>query len=156
LCVLLMLLTGLVVLYSAAGHNLDRVSSQLANILIALGVMWVASNIPPQHLERISLPLYALGLLLLVCVALFGEISNGARRWLDIGITRIQPSEIMKIAAPMLLAWYFAKRETTPRLGDHFLGAILLGIPVVLIMKQPDLGTSLMIAASGFYVLFLA
>jgi rod shape determining protein RodA len=155
-CVMLTLLTGLVVLYSASGQSLDRVSGQMVNILIAMSVMWVASNIPPQHLERISLPLYALGLLLLLCVALFGEISHGARRWLDIGITQVQPSELMKIAVPMLLAWYFAKREASPRLADHILGAVLLAVPVAFIMKQPDLGTSLLIAASGFYVLFLA
>lgn len=155
-CILLMLLTGLVVLYSASGQSLERVSGQMINMLVAFGVMWVASNIPPQHLERIALPLYALGLLLLLGVALFGEISHGARRWLNLGVTHIQPSELMKIAVPMLLAWYFAKREVSLRLTDHIIGAVLLAIPVAFIMKQPDLGTSLLIAASGFYVLFLA
>ncbi|HEX5539052.1 MAG TPA: rod shape-determining protein RodA [Methylophilaceae bacterium] len=155
-CVVLMLLTGLVVLYSASGQSLERVSGQMINILVAFGVMWVASNVPPQHLERIALPLYALGLLLLLGVALFGEISHGARRWLNLGVTQVQPSELMKIAVPMLLAWYFAKREVSLRLADHIVGALLLATPVAFIVRQPDLGTALLIAASGFYVLFLA
>lgn len=155
-CVMLMLLTGLLVLYSASGQSFPRVNGQMVNIFVAFGVMWVASNIPPQHLERIALPVYALGMLLLLGVALFGEISHGARRWLNLGVTQIQPSELMKIAVPMLLAWYFARREVSLRLSDHFIGAILLGVPVAFIMKQPDLGTALLIAASGFYVLFLA
>jgi rod shape determining protein RodA len=102
------------------------------------------------------LPLYSLGVLLLIGVALFGEISHGARRWLDLGFTRIQPSEIMRIAMPMMLAWYFSKGEGKPRVVDFAIGGILLLIPVALIMKQPDLGTALLISASGFYVLFLA
>jgi rod shape determining protein RodA len=155
-CIVLMLLTGLVVLYSASGQSLDRVSGQMINILVAFGVMWIASNIPPQHLERIALPLYAMGLLLLLGVALFGEISHGARRWLNLGVTQVQPSELMKIAVPMLLAWYFAKREVSLRLADHIVGALLLATPVAFIIRQPDLGTALLIAASGFYVLFLA
>ncbi len=150
------LLVGLFVLYSASGQSFDRVGSQFANIMVAIGIMWVAANIPPQHLERIALPLYALGLLLLLGVALFGEISHGARRWLHLGVARIQPSELMKIAVPMLLAWYFARRETSIKLADHAIGAVLLFIPVAFIMKQPDLGTSLLIGASGFFVLFLA
>ena len=97
-----------------------------------------------------------LGLLLLLGVALFGEVSHGARRWLHIGVARIQPSELMKIAVPMMLAWYFEKRERSMRLSDFAVAAILLLLPVMLIAKQPDLGTALLIAASGFYVLFLA
>jgi rod shape determining protein RodA len=155
-CIALMLLTGLLVLYSASGQSFERINAQLVNICVAFGVMWVASNIPPQHLERIALPVYALGMLLLLGVALFGEISHGARRWLNLGVTHIQPSELMKIAVPMMLAWYFARREVSLRLSDHIVGAILLAVPVVFIMKQPDLGTSLLIASSGFYVLFLA
>jgi rod shape determining protein RodA len=92
----------------------------------------------------------------LIGVALFGEISHGARRWLNLGIGRIQPSELMKIAVPLMLAWYFAKREQSLRGIDFALGALLLVVPVGLIMKQPDLGTALIITAAGFYVLFLA
>jgi rod shape determining protein RodA len=101
------------------------------------------------------LPIYATGLLLLLGVMLFGEINNGARRWLNIGITRIQPSELMKIAVPLMLAWYFDKHEATLRLRDYAVAALLLLLPVVMILRQPDLGTALLIAASGFYVLFL-
>jgi len=155
-CLFFTLLIGLFVLYSASGQNVDRIASQFANIIIATGAMWIAANIPPQHLQRAALPLYAFGMILLIGVYFFGEISHGARRWLHLGIVRIQPSELMKIAVPMLLAWYFAKREGTIQFSDHVVGAILLAIPVLLIMKQPDLGTSLLIGASGFYVLFFA
>ena len=88
--------------------------------------------------------------------ALFGEISHGARRWLNIGVGRIQPSELMKIAVPMMVAWYFSKREETLRWTDYLVGALLVLVPAGLVMKQPDLGTALLILASGFYVLFLA
>lgn len=155
-CLFFTLLVGLFVLYSASGQSFERVGAQALNMLVALTVMWIAANIPPQHLERIALPLYALGILLLLGVALFGEISHGARRWLHLGVVRIQPSELMKIAVPMLLAWYFARREESPKLSDHAIGAVLLAIPVLFIMKQPDLGTSLLIGASGFFILFLA
>jgi rod shape determining protein RodA len=155
-CLFMALLTAFAVLYSASGQSMERITAQGVNLLVALSFMWIAANIPPQHLERASLPLYLLGLMLLAGVALFGEISHGARRWLHLGVVKIQPSELMKIAVPMMLAWYFSKREETPRLFDHAIAGILLAIPVVLIMKQPDLGTSLLIAASGFYVLFLA
>lgn len=155
-CLLFAMLVGLFVLYSASGESFDRVASQFINILAALSLMWIAANIPPQHLERIALPLYILGLLLLLGVALFGEISHGARRWLHLGLARIQPSELMKIAVPMLLAWYFSKREASLRFSDYAIGAILLAVPVGLIIEQPDLGTSLLVGASGFYVLYLA
>jgi rod shape determining protein RodA len=155
-CLLLTMMVGLFVLYSASGQSLDRVMSQFINIVAALCVMWIAANIPPQHLERIAFPLYAFGLLLLLGVALFGEVSHGARRWLHLGVGRIQPSELMKIGVPMLLAWYFAKREASLRIADYAIAALLLVIPVAFIVKQPDLGTALLIGASGFYVLFLA
>jgi rod shape determining protein RodA len=124
-------------------------------MLVALGIMWLVANIPLQHIMRIALPIYATGLVLLLGVMLFGEINNGARRWLNIGVTRIQPSELMKIAVPLMLAWYFDKHETTLRLRDYGVAALLLLLPVVMILRQPDLGTALLIAASGFYVLFL-
>jgi rod shape determining protein RodA len=107
-------------------------------------------------MARLALPVYVLGLLLLVGVALFGEVSNGARRWLNIGITRIQPSEIMKIGVPLMLAWYFDRYEAVLKLRDYAIGTVVLAIPVGLIAKQPDLGTALLVSAAGFYVLFLA
>ena len=155
-CIFFSCIVGLFVLYSASGESIERVLSQFMNILAALGIMWLAANTPPHYLERIALPLFILGLLLLIGVALFGEISHGARRWLNLGIGRIQPSELMKIAVPLMLAWYFAKREQSLRGIDFALGALLLVVPVGLIMKQPDLGTALIITAAGFYVLFLA
>ena len=155
-CISFSCIVGLFVLYSASGGSFERVLSQLLNILAALTIMWLAANTSPHYLERIALPLFVLGLLLLLGVALFGEISHGARRWLNLGVGRIQPSELMKIAVPMMLAWYFAKREQSLRWVDYAFAALLLVVPVGLIMKQPDLGTALIIAAAGFYVLFLA
>jgi rod shape determining protein RodA len=147
---------GMGVLYSASGQNFSRVGGQLMNVGVAVTVMWIAANVPPQHMARLALPVYALGLLLLVGVALFGEVSNGARRWLNVGITRIQPSEIMKIGVPLMLAWYFDRYEAVLKLRDYAIGTVVLAIPVALIAKQPDLGTALLVSAAGFYVLFLA
>ena len=155
-CLLFTMLVGLFVLYSASGQSISRISAQLINIAVALVVMWLAANIQPQLLERIAVPAYVIGVILLIGVALFGDISHGARRWLNLGITKIQPSEIMRIALPMMLAWFFAKREASLRMSDFAIAALLLIIPVGLIAKQPDLGTALLITASGFYVLFLA
>ena len=147
---------GVATLYSASGASLDRVAAQLANALAALAVMWIAANTPLHYLSRIALPVYVLGMLLLVLVALFGQVVNGARRWLDLGFTRIQPSELMKIAVPLMLAWYFDRYEAVLRLRNFVVGAALLLVPVLLVARQPDLGTALVIFAAGFYVLFLA
>ena len=155
-CLFFALLVSLFVLYSASGQDFSRIYAQGVNVSVALGVMWLAANISPLNLERAARPLYILGLLLLIGVALFGTISHGARRWLNLGFMQIQPSELMRIAVPMMLAWYFASREGKPSASNFIVGSVLLAIPVALIMKQPDLGTSLLIASSGFYVLFLA
>jgi rod shape determining protein RodA len=154
--ILALMAVGLIVLYSATGANMSRVSNQIINMLVALVIMWLVANIPLQQIMRLALPMYILGLVLLIGVALFGEINNGARRWLNIGVTRIQPSELMKIAIPLMMAWYFDKHEITLRLKDYLGATVLLMLPVLLILRQPDLGTALLIAASGFYVLFLA
>ncbi|MGQ0526285.1 MAG: rod shape-determining protein RodA [Betaproteobacteria bacterium] len=154
--VLLLMATGLLVLFSASNGSFPRVGSQLVNMLVALAVLWAFANIPPHYLMRLSLPVYLLGLALLLGVALYGEVVNGARRWLDIGITRIQPSELMKIGVPLMLAWYFHRYEATLRIGSYIAAAVLLVVPVVLIARQPDLGTAVLIFASGCYVLFLA
>ena len=155
-CLFCTLMIGLFVLYSASGQDLSRVYAQGVNIIVALSFMWVAANIAPNQLERIALPLYILGVLLLIAVELFGSISHGAQRWLNLGFTKIQPSEVMRIAMPMMLAWYFSKRDSKPVVTDFVVAGIFLLVPVALVMKQPDLGTSLLITASGFYVLFLA
>lgn len=154
--ILSLMLVGLTVLYSATGANINKVSHQMINMVIALVIMWLVANIPLQQIKRLALPMYILGFALLVAVALFGEVSNGARRWLDIWFTKIQPSELMKIAIPLMMAWYFDKHEITLRLRDYLGAVIVLMLPVALILKQPDLGTAILIAASGFYVLFLA
>lgn len=150
------ILLGLVVLYSASGQGLDKVISQMVNILVAVFIMWLVSNVPPQHIMRLAVPMYVIGLVLLIGVALFGEVSHGARRWLHVGVTRIQPSELMKIAMPLMLAWYFDKYEGALKLKDFAVAALILAVPVGLIVKQPDLGTALLISASGFFVIFLA
>jgi rod shape determining protein RodA len=152
----LLMVLCLVVLYSASGQDPGKTMSQATNMAVALALMWAVATIPPQHLSRLALPMYVLGLLLLIGVAVAGDVSHGARRWLNIGFTRIQPSELMKLAVPLMLAWFFEKREKTLRLRDYGVAALLLVVPVGLIAKQPDLGTALLITASGFYVLFLA
>ncbi len=151
-----LLLLGIITLASAAYETPARITGQMINILVALAVMWAVAQFQPQTLMRFALPAYALGLALLIAVALFGDVVNGARRWLNIGVTRIQPSEIMKIAMPLMLAWYFHKNEATLRLRDYFVASLLLLLPVLLIARQPDLGTALLVAAAGFYVIFLA
>ena len=151
-----LLVVGLITLYSASGESFMRVGSQILNILVALFVMWIAANIPPHYIQRLALPVYVLGLVLLVGVALFGEITNGARRWLDLGVTRIQPSELMKIGVPMALAWYFDRYEAILKLRDFAIAALMMLVPVLLVAKQPDLGTALLITAAGVFVIFLA
>jgi len=154
--VLLLMIAGLFVLFSASNASVARLSSQLTNVLVALAVMWIFANIPPHYLQRLSLPVYVAGLAMLIAVALYGDIVNGARRWLHVGVARIQPSELMKIAVPLMLAWYFNRHEATLRLVNYLVAAVLLVVPVALIVRQPDLGTSALIFASGCYVLFLA
>ena len=151
-----LLVMGLITLFSASGASFERVSAQLVNICAALAVMWIAANVPLHFLSRIALPLYVVGLVLLIGVALAGEVVNGARRWLNLGFTRIQPSELMKIAVPLLLAWYFDRYEAILKMRDFAVGAALVIVPVLLIARQPDLGTALLVSAAGFYVLFLA
>jgi len=151
-----LLILGLITLTSAAYDTPARISNQAVNILVALAVMWTAAQFQPQTLMRFALPVYVLGLALLLGVALFGDVVNGARRWLNLGVTRIQPSEIMKIAMPLMLAWYFDKHEATLRLREYLVASVLLVVPVMLIARQPDLGTALLVAAAGFYVIYLA
>jgi rod shape determining protein RodA len=155
-CILFTLLVGLFILYSASGQNFERINAQLLNIVVAIAVMWLVANVQPQLMERMAFPLYLLGILLLLAVALFGDISHGARRWLNLGIVKIQPSELMRLAMPMMLAWYFSQRESTLRIRDFIIAFVILIIPVLFILKQPDLGTSLLVSASGFFVIFLA
>ncbi|GAC1316590.1 MAG: rod shape-determining protein RodA [Collimonas sp.] len=155
LIMFLILSVGLVTLYSAGIDFPGRVEDQLRNILVAFVIMWIAANIPPQTLMRFAIPAYALGVSLLIAVAVFGIVKKGSRRWINIGMV-IQPSEIMKIAMPLMLAWYFQKREGMITWRDYLVAALLLALPVGLIIRQPDLGTGTLVLAAGFYVIFLA
>ena len=152
----ILLAMGLLILFSASGGSTERTMAQAANIGVALAIMWIAANVPLHYLASIALPLYLVGLVLLIAVELVGLEVNGAQRWLNLGFTRIQPSEFMKIAVPMMLAWYFDRYESVLRFRNFVIAAILVVIPVLLIAMQPDLGTALLVAAAGFYVLFLA
>jgi len=147
---------GLTTVFSATYDSQNRLLGQFVNMVVALGLMWGVAQIPPQKLMRFAVPLYALGLLLLIAVFLFGVKVNGARRWLNVGITRIQPSEIMKLAMPLMLAWYFHHYEAALKLRHYAVAALLLLVPFALVAKQPDLGTAILIGAAGFYVLFFA
>ena len=148
---------GATVVYSASGGaSMDRVLVQVRNLAVAFAALWILAQVHPQVLLRLALPTYVAGLGLLLGVALFGEVRNGARRWLNLGITSIQPSEIMKIAVPLMLAWYFHRQEQGLRMRNFAVAAILLALPVGLIVRQPDLGTAILIFASGFFVIFLA
>ena len=155
LIVFLLFATGIVALYSAAIDMPGRVEDQLRNILLSYVVMLVVAYMPTQLLMRIAVPLYTVGVALLIGVAMFGLIRKGARRWLNIGVV-IQPSEVMKIAMPLMLAWYFQKREGVIRWFDFVVALLLLALPVGLIAKQPDLGTGLLVLAAGLYVIYFA
>jgi rod shape determining protein RodA len=147
--------TGLLTMYSSGYDHGARFADHGRNMLIAATVMFVVAQIPPQRLMALAVPLYVAGVTLLIAVAVFGITKKGARRWLNIGVT-IQPSEILKIAMPLMLSWWFQKREGQLRPLDFGVAALLLGIPVALIMKQPDLGTALLVLAAGMSVIFYA
>ncbi|MBP0622048.1 rod shape-determining protein RodA [Cupriavidus consociatus] len=155
LIVFLLFATGIVALYSAAIDMPGRVEDQLRNILLSYVVMFVIAYLPTQTLMRVAVPIYTIGVALLIAVAMFGLIRKGARRWLYVGMV-IQPSEIMKISMPLMLAWYFQKREGVIRWFDFIVALGLLLIPVGLIAKQPDLGTALLVMAAGLYVIYFA
>jgi len=156
LITLAIMAVGLATVNSATIDSSHRMLSQAGNMGIALVVMWFVSRLPPQKLMSFAIPLYVVGVLLLVAVFLFGIKVNGAKRWLSLGFTRIQPSEIMKIAMPLMLAWYFHKYEATLRARHFIVAALLLAVPFGLIAKQPDLGTALLVGGAGFFVIFLA
>jgi rod shape determining protein RodA len=154
--VLLLLGVSLAVVASASGQSPARISGHLINMGLALGVMVVMANVPPHLLSRVGPPLFVAGVVLLIGVALFGEVRNGSRRWLNLGFMAFQPSELLKLALPLTLAWYFQRNEAVLRAKHFLVGGVLLLVPFVLILRQPDLGTALMLGASGFYLLFFA
>ena len=152
---LCLVVVGNITFLSASSGTVIGWVEQSRNLLTALLIMWVTSRIPIKWLEKISVWVYLAALALLVAVAVFGLIKKGARRWLNIGVV-IQPSEIMKIAMPMMLAWYFQKKDGAIKLFDFFVAFSLLVLPTLLIARQPDLGTAILVFAAGFYVLLLA
>ncbi|MBD8051438.1 rod shape-determining protein RodA [Limnohabitans radicicola] len=153
--VFLLACAGLTVMYSSGYDHGTRFVDHGRNMLIAGFIMFVVAQIPPQKLMSLAVPIYTLGVLLLLAVALFGITKKGARRWVNVGVV-IQPSEILKIAMPLMLAWWFQKREGQLRPLDFAVAGGLLLVPVGLIMKQPDLGTALLVLAAGLSVIFFA
>ena len=153
--ILLICALGLIVLYSAVGENLRLWLNQVIRLGVAVIAMIIAAQLPPDFLRRWTPWGYLAGLILLVLVLTTGEVGQGARRWLDLGI-RFQPSEIMKLGVPMMTAWYLHNRRLPPRAGQLLLIALLIAVPTLLIARQPDLGTALLIAASGVIVIVLA
>jgi rod shape determining protein RodA len=153
--VFLLACAGMLTMYSSGYANGQRFFDHGRNILLGGFIMFVVAQIPPQRLMALAVPLYTLGVALLIAVALFGLTKKGARRWLNVGIV-IQPSEILKIAMPLMLAWWFQKREGQLRALDFMVAALLLMLPVGLIMRQPDLGTALLVLSAGLFVIFFA
>ncbi|TWO72089.1 rod shape-determining protein RodA [Caenimonas sedimenti] len=153
--VFLLACAGMLTMYSSGFDHGTRFMDHGRNMLLAGFIMFVVAQVPPQRLMSFAVPLYVLGVGLLIAVAIFGITKKGARRWINLGIV-IQPSEILKIAMPLMLAWWFQKREGQLRPLDFIVAGLLLAVPVGLIMKQPDLGTSLLVMAAGLSVIFFA
>jgi len=150
-------LFSLLLLYSASGQNIDTVLRQALRMLLGFGVLLVLANVPPRMMRFWAPWIYGFGLLLLFAVMFFGEISKGAQRWLHVpGFGRFQPSEIMKLALPLVLAWYFHERPLPPRWSHLGVALALVLVPAVVIAEQPDLGTALLVAAAGLLVVFFA
>jgi rod shape determining protein RodA len=153
--VLVLALAGLLSIFSSGYADGQRFWDHGRNMLLATAIMFVVAQIPPQRLMALAVPLYTVGLALLVAVALFGLTKKGAQRWLNVGVV-IQPSEIMKIGMPLMLSWWFQKREGQLRSLDFLMASLILFIPVGLIVKQPDLGTAILVMSAGLYVIFFA
>ncbi len=153
---LLLILLGLLILYSASNQNTGMVLRQALRLLLALGIMMIFAIIPPHKYKLWTPWIYGTGLALLIAVMIMGKIGKGAQRWLDLGFFRFQPSELMKLGVPMMAAWYFDRKSIPIDLKSLFIAAILIFIPAILIAKQPDLGTALMVVAAGVCVIFLA
>lgn len=147
---------GFFILYSATGQNIDQVGRQSIHFILGFSILYVMAQISPLSLQRWTPRLYIAGIFLLLAVLYFGDIGKGAQRWLNLGFIRFQPSELIKIALPMMIAWYLAEKPLPPRLRDLFVCGILIAVPSLLVATQPDLGTALLIACAGFFTLFLA
>ena len=157
LCLLLILAGfGSMVLYSATGADTGSILRQATRIFVALLLLVAIANIPLRVLQKFSIWLYIGGVALLVAVMFFGEVGKGAQRWLNLGFIRFQPSEILKLAVPMIVAAYLANRALPVGLKELLVSAVLVAVPVLLIARQPDLGTAILVGSAGFFVLFLA
>lgn len=154
--ILALMTLGLFVVYSAGGQEIAIVYRQITRLGIALLVMFAVAQIPPLSYQKWAVPVFILGLLLLIAVLLFGHIGKGAQRWLDLGFMKFQPSEIMKLIVPIMIAWYVSQYDLPAKISTITIAFILVLLPTLLIAKQPDLGTSLLIASSGIFVIFLA
>jgi len=154
--VLLLCGYGLLVLFSATDQNPGKVEGQMLRLAMAFGVMLALAQVSPGVLRRWAAPLYLAGVLLLVAVLIVGDIGKGAQRWLDLGVLRFQPSELLKVAVPMMLAWFLSGRPMPPCGWRILVGALIIAVPTLLIFEQPDLGTAVLVAGSGAMVLFLA
>ena len=154
--ILALLTIGIFVVYGAGGQDEAMAIRHAKRMGIALAVMFFVAQIPPLSYRKWAVPAFIVGIILLVSVLLFGHVRNGAKRWLDIGVTLIQPSEIMKLIVPIMIAWYVSQFNLPTKLKDIVIAFVLVLIPTLLIAKQPDLGTSLLIASSGIFVIFLA
>jgi rod shape determining protein RodA len=153
--VLILASAGMLTMYSSGHDHGNQFELHGRNMLIAGACLFFVAQIPPQRLMRLAVPLYVLGVALLIAVAVFGVTKKGARRWVNIGVV-IQPSEILKIAMPLMLAWWFQKREGQLRPLDFAVAGVLLAVPVGLIVRQPDLGTAILILVAGLAVIFFA
>lgn len=147
---------GLIVLYSAGGGDIELVERQLVRLGIAYTCMLVVAQFPPRLLQRLTPWLFVTGILFLLAVLISGETSGGAQRWLNLYVVRFQPSEMMKLAVPMMVAWYLADTRLPPNRWQLLASATLIAVPMFMIARQPDLGTALLIASSGIFVVFLA
>ncbi len=147
---------GLVVLYSAGQRDLDLVIGQAMRLGLGFGILLALAQLPPRYFRFWTPWLYLAGIVLLLAVAVFGDISKGAQRWLNLGVVRFQPSEIMKLAVPMMMAWFFANKPLPPRWSHLLGGALITVLPFILIAEQPDLGTALVVGCAGAFTLFLA
>ena len=156
LALLLLAGVGLIALYSASEQNTDLVLRQVVRLSIAFALMIVVAQLRPDTIQHWSPWLYAVALVMLIAVLILGVIGKGAQRWLNFGLFTFQPSELMKLALPMIIAWYFAEHHIPPRPLRILLALVMLAVPTLLVAKQPDLGTALVLATSGFLVLFLA
>lgn len=149
-------MVSFVILYSAGSQNMGILMRQAARVGLAFGLMTLLAHVNPYQFKRYSAVLFGLGILLLIAVLIMGQIGKGAQRWLDLGFFRFQPSEMIKITTPMMIAWYLAEHSLPPKWKQLCIAAVLIVIPTLLIAKQPDLGTALLVASSGAGVLFFA